>query len=224
MRTLENCTVILVAISDGAIEDFVRRFKTEDAGRPTKKFIHFSGSLVTTEATGVHPLMTFSEGLYDLADYEAIHFVCDAGANFQTVFPRLPNRFHEIPTELKPLYHSFCVLSGNFTVLLWEKFFHELENKFGIPRIAAAPYLKRTYENLLLGNKNGVRDGVGEKSVLTGPLQRNDKNTVEKNLRALNDDAYGGVYRAFVEAYFGKTYLGEGDLKGAKGRNHEQHP
>jgi hypothetical protein len=40
------------------------------------RLIHFSGALVTPLATGMHPLMTFTKGFYELADYQKMAFVC----------------------------------------------------------------------------------------------------------------------------------------------------
>ena len=39
------------------------------------------------------------------------------------------------------------------------------------------------------------------KQALTGPLARNDTNTITANLAALTGDAYQQVYQAFVTAY-----------------------
>lgn len=185
---LEGSTHVLLAISDSAIEDFVRAESEALRGRVV---VHFSGALATPLAVGAHPLMSFGEQLYSLEEYERIPFVTEEGRpGFREVFPTLRNPSYAIPPEQKPLYHALCVLSGNFTVLLWEKFFGETGGRFGIPREALVPYLDRIAAN--------IRAGGG---ALTGPLARRDLATIERNLDALEGDPYQRVYQAFVEAH-----------------------
>jgi 2-dehydropantoate 2-reductase len=184
---LQYCDTILVLIQDAAIVPFIQ----EHPFLKTRTLVHFSGSLTTPLAFGVHPLMSFGPSLYDLVTYRRIPFVCDFGFRFQEVFPGLENPVFEIKPELKPLYHSLCVMSGNFTVLLWQKMFAELETTFDIPREAAVPYLSRIASNL-------IEDSRG---ALTGPLQRRDSETIERNLEALESDPFHRVYRSFVDAY-----------------------
>jgi hypothetical protein len=48
------------------------------------------------------------------------------------------------------------VLAGNFTTLLWRKFFFELDSEFGIARQQALPYLESIAEGLK-GNSAAFR-------------------------------------------------------------------
>ena len=66
-------------------------------------------------------------------------------------------------------------MSGNFSCLLWQKFFASLEHEFNLPPAIAFPYLIQQMNNLL----------HDPQAALTGPLVRNDKDTIEKNLAAL---------------------------------------
>ncbi|MGZ3698213.1 MAG: hypothetical protein ACXWP5_08765, partial [Bdellovibrionota bacterium] len=127
---LAPADVLLVLLRDNAIETWIERHP-ELRGRP---IVHCSGSLVTELAVGFHPLMTFGPELYDLETYRSIPFICEAKqGSFQEFFPRLQNPHHLIQPELKSLYHSLCVMSGNFTTILWQKFFHDLEHRLGLP-------------------------------------------------------------------------------------------
>jgi 2-dehydropantoate 2-reductase len=141
--------------------------------------------------------MTFSDELYPLETYKEISFVVDEDApNFSELLPCLPNRSFKISREKKALYHAYCVMSGNFSTLLWEKLFSDLKNELGIPASAAKAYLKQVAQNLI-----DVADGK-KQSVLTGPLVRGDLSTIETHLKALdkNFDSYSGIYRAFLTA------------------------
>jgi predicted short-subunit dehydrogenase-like oxidoreductase (DUF2520 family) len=184
---------ILLAISDSAIEGFAHD-NSELFAR--KQLVHFSGALVSKRVPGAHPLMTFSHDLYDLEAYRSMAFVTEKDREpLEDLLPGLCNSSFAIESEQKGLYHALCVLSGNFSVILWEKAFRDFEEKLGIPRDALKPYLERTFANLA-ATKSGA-------SVLTGPLARGDQMTIEKNLFELRGDPFRDVYAAFVKAYSG---------------------
>lgn len=185
---LDKNTTVLLAIKDGAIEEFI----TSHPYLKEHTCIHFSGFLTTKLAYGVHPLSTFSTALYDLDTYKQIPFFVEKEAPpFEQLLPGLPNSHYAIPKEQKAHYHALCVLSGNFTIMLWQKFFHELEHTFNIPRSAAFFYLQQVASNL----QNNSHQA------LTGPLVRGDQRTIDAHLKTLNDDVYKPVYEAFVEAF-----------------------
>lgn len=184
---LEQCGVVLVLISDAAVETFISAH-TELRERT---FIHCSGSLVTPLARGMHPLSTFATDLYDLETYRTIPFVCEEGMPaFEEVFPALPNPHYTLPSQLKPLYHTLAVMAGNFTTLLWTKLFTTFEERLELPRGIAVPYLRQIAANL-------EREPV---TAATGPIVRGDRQTIQANLAALGTDPYREVYTAFVRA------------------------
>lgn len=185
--------VILLLIKDSAIENFIDK----NPQLQQKTLVHFSGSLVAEKAYGVHPLMTFGNDLYDLETYERMPFICEAGRhefsdlNFETLFPKLKNMSYQLHYQDKALYHALCVLSQNFTTVLWQKFFSEMQSQFSIGIEALKPILEQTLINLL---KN-------PSASLTGPLARGDTKTIRANLEALRDDPFKEVYEAFVSAW-----------------------
>jgi len=155
---------------------------------------HFSGSLVVDGVAGAHPLMTFNKTLYTQDFYRRIPFILEkGGGGLQHLLPGLKNPVFEIEREAKALYHALCVLSGNFTVLLWEKVFQEMQAKFALPKAALVPYLAQTAANLAASEPG--------QSVLTGPLVRGDRAVIDKHLEVLGSDPFRHVYRAFVQAY-----------------------
>lgn len=184
----KNCKHILILIKDSQIENFIK----ENHCLQNKSLVHFSASLSTSLAFSAHPLMTFSPETYDLATYQKIPFILEKeGPEFDELLPGLINPHYKIPRELKNLYHSLCVISGNFTTLLWQKFFSELETTLQLPKAVAYPYLEQIFNNL----RNA------EKIALTGPLARNDQATITANIAALSNDPFQKIYLAFVDAY-----------------------
>lgn len=186
-QVLKHCSHVLILIKDSAIEPFIIQNKQLLA---SKALIHCSGSLSTSLAIGAHPLMTFSKQLYDEKTYRKIHFVVDSQEHsFESILPYLPNDHSIISPSQKAKYHALCVMSGNFSSMLWQVFFAQLEENFKISKSHALIYLQQTFKNITV-----LEDG------LTGPLQRGDKETIELNLKALesNQPLYD-TYKAFIK-------------------------
>ncbi len=185
---LKCCTHVLILIRDNVIESFI----TDNLNNTTAFIIHFSGSLVSDKAYGAHPLMTFNHDLYPKERYETLHFVVDADAPpFDNLLPGLPNPHVRLEKKLKDKYHALCVLSGNFSCMLWQKLFSSFENEFNIPQTVAHAYLQQQTQNLL----------THYQSALTGPLVRGDTKTIEKNILALTEDSFQSIYQSFVSCY-----------------------
>lgn len=186
-----RATHILLAISDGAIEPFLKA----NSFLLNCTCVHFSGALVSPLIPSAHPLMTFGPELYPLETYQAVPFILERARGCLTeLLPDFSNASYEIEASEKPLYHALCAMSGNFTVLLWEKVFAKFSDELGLPVAVLYPYLAQIAANL-------IKAPLGE-SVLTGPFARSDFKAIDKHLIALGTDPYAGVYRAFVEAYF----------------------
>lgn len=179
-----EATHVLLAISDSAIENFYLKHL---AGLD-KTVVHFSGALNISDVIAAHPLMTFGPELYERDTYFRVHFVLTGAATLHEALPGLPNQFSALAPEHKALYHALCVMGGNFPVILWQKMFSEFE-KIGITREAARVYLEAVLNNTL---KNPA-------TALTGPLARQDKPTVIKNIEALENDPFQNVYFTFAD-------------------------
>jgi 2-dehydropantoate 2-reductase len=184
---LESCETVLLLIRDDAIVPFVDQWP--DLRK--KRLIHCSGSLVTSLAVCAHPLMAFSDQLYDLGTYSSVVFAVDAGATLPELIPGLPNRFFAIPPSERAYYHALCVLAGNVSTMLWVKLFDEFERRFGVDASAAHPFLKQITANLL----------DDPRRALTGPFSRGDRAAIEANLRALEGDPFQAVYAAVAGIY-----------------------
>lgn len=181
----QGATHILLAISDGALENF---YHEHLASFEDKTLVHFSGALYFNGMIAAHPLMTFGLELYDLAAYEKIHFALTGCDSLQEALPGLKNSSSTIFAFEKPRYHALCVLGGNFTTLLVSKMLEGFA-EMKIPASAARPYIEKIIENVLTHPEES----------LTGPLARKDAGTVEKNLQALSQDPYQNIYKAFLE-------------------------
>jgi predicted short-subunit dehydrogenase-like oxidoreductase (DUF2520 family) len=180
-----QCTHAFILISDSAIEEFIE----DNACLSDLTLVHCSGALFTTRAIGLHPLMTFADELYSLEDYQRIPFVIDRHElSLKILAPFFKNPYFPLSPDKKSLYHSLCVASGNFTSILWKHVFEQFEDQLGLPREILNPYLDQIVKNLKLDHKSAV----------TGPIQRKDLNTINKNIEALPSPEMQQIYRDFA--------------------------
>jgi hypothetical protein len=184
---LENAAVTLLLISDKSIEPFHKQ-------HPDLNAVHFSGSLSLDGVPGYHPLMTFTSESKSLEAYSGIPFISSKeDPPFAEQFPELPNPSYTIDAADKPLYHALCVLSGNFSSLLWKYTFEQFEQRLGMQKEVLLPYMEEVHNNL--------KKGFGRS--LSGPLIRGDKETMERNLDALEGSGADRLYEAFIDMFRG---------------------
>src|SRR3990167_3689335 len=185
---LEKATHVLLAISDDAIETWIQ----EALSGTTAMRIHFSGRLVSEHAYGAHPLMTFTRELYVLRQYQAIPFVIYGDAPpFEQLFPGLLNPSVRLQRAQKEKYHALCVMSGNFSCMLWQKLLTTFEREFGFDASIAHPYLQQQTQNIMRHYQQA----------LTGPLVRQDRETLERDRNALAGDPFQAIFDSFVSCY-----------------------
>jgi predicted short-subunit dehydrogenase-like oxidoreductase (DUF2520 family) len=185
---IRQATHIILLISDSQIEDFAKKVNIQDH----QILVHFSGQLSLENIYSAHPLSTFTHELYNAENYLQIPFILEENSKtLSEILPGIPNCSYHIPRALKAYYHAICVLSANFSCILWQKFFHELENTLSLPSSVGLPYFQQTMQNLVK-NPQGA---------LTGPLARKDQKTIQANLQALENDKFQEVYQSFVKIF-----------------------
>lgn len=182
---------ILLLLNDDSIQDFYE----ENSFLHEKVCIHFSGAAYFKNIYGAHPLFTFGSQLYSLETYQSIPFITEDGhPTFNELFPQLKNTHASIEPLKKALYHSYCVMSGNFTTLLWQNIFKDFEKNLKISPSLMSPYMAQIFSNLMTQSH----------TALTGPLVRNDTKTIISHLDALAGTAYQNLYYSFI-SFYGKT-------------------
>ncbi|MBK2257646.1 2-dehydropantoate 2-reductase PanG [Francisella philomiragia] len=192
-KLLDNGTHVLVLIKDSEIQNFVDKYLTNKSKRLI--VIHFSGLLDIENAYSAHPLQSFPDkNLYSLDEYKSIAFVtCDRSIAFSELLPKLPNANFCIDKSQKAYYHAMCVLANNVSTLIWQKFYTEMQNRFGINQEYLTPFLETTFKNIKHNHH-----------ALSGPIARGDSLTLQKDLNALIDDDFYDVFRAIVNQFSNK--------------------
>ena len=139
-----------------------------------------------------NPLFSFNRGVYPLSTYQTIPFILDHDApSLDNLLPGLTNPSININKSQKTKYHALCVLSGNFSCLLWQALFKMFQQELHWPPSIAYPYLRQQTENLL----------KYPESALTGTLVRNDHITVKNHLAALSGSSLQALYQSFLDFY-----------------------
>lgn len=183
---LDHCNIIFLAVADSSIELVAKQLQSFSG-----ILVHCSGALSIKGVLGAHPLMTFSDSLYDTKVYRAIPFIIEDSAEFPydksiKLLNFLPNPLIKIDAADKALYHALCVLGGNLSTMLWREAFRCAKN-IGLDRDIFYPYLNQITENL-----------KSDEDVVTGPIARRDQITINKNLEALSGNPYKDIYESFV--------------------------
>jgi len=185
-----QATHVLLAISDRAIRSF---FETHLQGFDLR-VVHFSGAFHDDRLISAHPMMSFSDHLFSLETYKKIHFSICGVSHINDALPGLENPYSLILPSQKALYHALCVVSGNFSTLLWQKTWLEFQ-KLGLPFSAFETYIQQTLQNFIAHPDHS----------LTGPLVRGDFETMKENHHALPAELKES-YLHFAKLYSENTY------------------
>ena len=177
-----------------------------------KKWVIFSN----WEETGayvcsVHPIYAFSNKFTAYQNLTGAAFAVEgcrtALTRMQELFQLLPNRIVEISTSEKVKYHAAASIASNQVVGLISMAV-ELMKEAGISETSAYELLKPLVENNVTsifekalqeedtgctGQKAGYR---GCAQALTGPIERNDTETVRKHLEHMDRPRWESAYRA----------------------------
>lgn len=185
--TIAPATHVVLLVSDAAIPELLRKYPFLHS----RTLVHCAGALSLPGVAGAHPLMTFSGQLYSCEQYREIPFLVEQGYRFEDVLPGLPNSHHAVRVEHKALYHALCVMAGNFPQMLWQAVSQRFDAQLQVPPAVLEPYLRQVLANFL----------ADPEGALTGPMARGDEPTVNRNLKALEQDPLASLYRAFGDLY-----------------------
>lgn len=176
---LKTAKYVGLAISDDSLSDFYEKHLKN----LNVKSFHFSGAFHHSEILSFHPLMTFSDELYEKDFYQNIHFAVSDISEFKNIFPTLLNPTFHLSPEHKALYHAWAVLLGAGTQNHLKSGLQALAG-IGVPYKATLIYLEKIFEQFLKHQGQSI----------TGPWVRNDKKTIEKNLAAFSSQDDQALY------------------------------
>lgn len=157
---------------------------------------HFSGALSSdvftdSQSTGasvcsIHPLLAFSDKLTSYRIPANTFFALEgeetAVSAMKSLFETLGNTVCRIDKSKKSLYHTAASVLSNELVALLDMGYSLLE-QCGFSRDEAV----KATQNLVLGNVKSVLEN-GCVNALTGPVERNDLQTVKKHVDSLQGE------------------------------------
>lgn len=186
-----------------------------------KVICHFSGSLSSDifsnwEETGayvcsVHPIYAFSDKFTAYQNLTSAAFAVEGSrtalARMQELFQLLPNQVVELSTSEKVKYHAATSIASNQVVglismavaLMAEAGISE-ESAYGLLKPLVENNVKSVFEKeMQLEGPSGTRQKEsyrGCAQALTGPIERNDTQTVQKHLEHMGRPEWEASYRA----------------------------
>lgn len=157
---------------------------------------HFSGALSSdvftdSQSTGasvcsIHPMLAFSDKLTSYRIPANTFFALEgdetAVSALKSLFENLGNTVCRIDKSKKSLYHTAASVLSNELVAVLDMGYSLLE-ECGFSRDEAV----NATQNLVLGNVNSVLEN-GCVNALTGPVERNDLQTVKKHVNSLKGE------------------------------------
>ena len=186
--------VIFITTPDGIITEVweqIRKMPLQD-----KLVCHCSGALSSSSFSGIegtgakclsiHPMLPFSNRFSSYQQLNHAFFTiegdADAARQMKELFVSFGNQVCQIESGCKVRYHAAASMLSNQVVAVLDTGFHLLEN-CGFTReearAASAALIRSNIENVL------AQDCVG---ALTGPIDRNDVETVKKHLACLDKE------------------------------------
>lgn len=189
-RFAPGAALVLITTPDGEIEDTCRRMAQEGGFSPGAVVLHCSGALPSTilaaaksagARTGsLHPLQSFAAASSGESPFTNIVFAVEgdkeAVSAAEMVATDLGGKSIQVNTEGKGLYHAAAVAASNYLVSLADMAYGLLFaagiSEEQAPEILA-PLIEGTLSNI---------GSLGPPRALTGPVARNDHQTVLRHL------------------------------------------
>lgn len=182
----------LLAVSDPAIESVAQQIiESLDPGDASINvhFVYFSASkklkLPSSELklslSCFHPLYSFTGREISEKEWARVPFIYDSrnSISFRSAFAFWDNETFQLSQDRGPLYHALAVTGGNLPFNLIDKAAKQLSRDFNLPKKAVVPFLHSLLKNF----------ESSEGPVATGPLGRQDAETLNEHLNAIKDSA-----------------------------------
>ncbi|MGN0484827.1 MAG: Rossmann-like and DUF2520 domain-containing protein [Lachnospiraceae bacterium] len=205
---VEKSDVLFLTVPDGKIAEVWEQVKTCKIAQ--KLICHCSGAMTSEvfsdidqyEAYGysIHPLFAIHDKYESYKELSKSFFTIEGHEKYRSfwteLFSEMGNAVQVIPKEGKTRYHAAAAIASNLMVALVHFSEKELEESGFSPenaRKALSPILSTNLEHILES---------GCVQALTGPLERNDLQTVQKHLGVLegNDrEIYKSLSRELIE-------------------------
>jgi len=193
-RILDNSDIYIIAVSDDAISSVSEQFK-----KTNKLIVHTSGSvslnaLPDEVKRGVfYPLQTFSRGRK--VDFKTIPICIEAEKKedlelLHRLASSVSESVYEITSEQRKSLHLGAVFVNNFTNHIYQ-IGSEICEENEVPFNILKPLIKETVEKI---------NSFSPLDAQTGPAIRNDKETIRRHLKQLENKTHQEVYKILTKS------------------------
>lgn len=207
-KLVEDSDVLFLTVTDGQIENVWNQLKTSHI--KNKIVCHCSGALSSKVFSGIaetnsfgysiHPLFAVSNKYESYKELSNSYFTIEGNSEkiemMRDIFVQMGNEVCIISNEDKVKYHGAATIASNLVaglIGLSESLLKECGFDEESAHKALAPIIKGNISHI-------IDDGVV--NALTGPIERNDVETVIKHLAVMEDndkEIYSSVSRQIVE-------------------------
>ncbi len=206
-KLIHNSDIIFICTQDSKISNVVKKLIHKSYSLKNKYIYHTSGSLTSDELSPLskkgadtasfHPVQTFeSEAKKDSARFKNIYIAVEGskkalkkGLQLSKIIGSKP---FVISKQNKIYHHICCVVASNFMTALMR-----IIEKIGSKKIQKNGFKKLSFFNIYKPLAIQTLENIGRKGAvksLTGPIERNDVETVTSHLKALSGKALSGEF------------------------------
>ena len=204
----DGSDTLFVTVPDGQLANVWDDMIAMQAGLNGKIVCHASGSLSSAVFSGsieqgisafsVHPLFAISDKYHSYKQLSKCLFTIegeDGKARRQLIklLQHCGNEAEIIEADKKALYHAAAVMVSNFTVGL---------SYLGSEMLKSCGFSEENADKALLPLMQGSVDNIcrqGSIMALTGPVERGDKETVQRHLKVLETEQEKAVYESMTK-------------------------
>lgn len=196
-QLLEASDLLFITTGDDDIPSVAAQLAQSGGLRKAQLIVHMSGALPSTVLSPVkswgcsiyslHPLQAFADAQKSVQDLSASYFSLEGDREhieiLENMLKACGNRYFVLKADQKTLYHAAACMLSNYLVTLVHKGLQlmegmELDGRTAVE--AMLPLIEGTIKNISL---------LGTKAALTGPIARQDLQTVAKQLEAVQTNA-----------------------------------
>lgn len=185
INDLQRSEIIFILTKDDEINRFYNNYKEL---LTNKKLFHFSGSIYHKKITSLHPIFAFSRKPLSTKEFENIIFTSELSpALIKSQLNWFRNKIIQINPLEKPYYHALLSIYFNFPLIIIEELSTIISKRFKIPVWYLNYAFKKNLENYFRTKQ------------ITGPIERNDRSTITRHLKALKKTDLEGLYKAVLK-------------------------
>lgn len=179
---IKACNILFLCVNDDSIKNVVDELKNYNLS--DKIICHTSGSntsdIIDIECYkySIHPIMAINDKYESYKSLEDCYYTIEGDERYLEYFTKMFKNIRIIDKESKPKYHALAsLISNNINGLCYmvDKELKSIGLDFNM------------FKDLFINNANNIIN-KGYYNALTGPVERNDINVINKHLEALSDE------------------------------------